>query len=78
MIEEGKIKDRSWIDTFMIPEMDKRFHHYLSSYFDAEGKLNDPRFGEYNACEFNVDDNLNFWLLECTTEPNMIARPGVM
>jgi hypothetical protein len=79
LIKEGKVKDQSWIQSYMIPEMEKRFHHYLQSYFDKAGQIEDLRAGEYNACEFNVDDNLNFWLLECTTNPNMIpGGPGTM
>jgi hypothetical protein len=76
LIAEGKIKDRSWIDTYMIPEMEKRFSHYFQSYIDSEGSLPDPRFGGYAACEFDVDDNLNFWLLECTPMPNLVPSPG--
>jgi hypothetical protein len=56
LLAEGKIKDLSWVDTYMIPEMEKRFHHYMQSYFDEAGQWPDPRTGEYKACEFNIDD----------------------
>jgi len=50
----------------MIPEIEKRFNHYFMSYIDTAESLNDPRVGDYKACDFNVDSDLNFWLLECT------------
>ena len=59
----------------MIPEMEKKFYHYFKSYFQAVGEILTPRVGEYNACEFDIDDNLNFWLLECTSNPNMVPGP---
>lgn len=78
LLKEGKIANLNWVEEYMIPEMEKRFYHYFQSYFDQEGAIEDSRIGEYNACEFNIDDNMNFWLLECTTNPNMIPGSEVM
>ena len=70
-MKEGKVKTKSWTQSYMIPEMEKKFYHYFKSYFEEAGDIPTPRVGEYMACEFN----LNFWLHECTSNPNMVQSP---
>jgi hypothetical protein len=29
LLKEGKIKDMSWVEDHMIPEMERKFYHFL-------------------------------------------------
>ena len=71
LLSEGKIESMSWVEEKLIPDLEKKFYHFLEGYNEQEGLINDPRVGEYSACDLNIDSQLNIYLLECTTNPNM-------
>jgi hypothetical protein len=69
LIEEGKLKDPSWLDTYFRPTVRKKLLHLARMSYDR--LTHSPSVFELFGCDLMLDEDFNIFLIEIVPNPNL-------
>eukprot|EP01016_Furgasonia_blochmanni_P039172 TRINITY_DN4832_c0_g1_i7.p1 TRINITY_DN4832_c0_g1~~TRINITY_DN4832_c0_g1_i7.p1 ORF type:complete len:829 (+),score=209.15 TRINITY_DN4832_c0_g1_i7:129-2615(+) len=69
LVEKGKVKDASWLDTHLRHSFKRAFAHMTRMIKDHV--YSDSRVFELFGVDFILDQDLNLWLLEVNSNPSL-------
>ena len=67
LIDVKKVKDTTWLDTYLRPAFKRAFTHLVMMSKDLY--LKESNVFELFGLDFMLDDDLNLWFIECNASP---------
>ena len=72
LVKIGKVDSLDWLDTILRPAFSRAFIHLARA--GRESMVKDSRFFEFLGVDFLIDEDLNIWLIEVNSIPQI--RPS--